>query len=275
MPKDTDQKYNFGVHIHKVLKQVHPDTDITLFAKSQVNLLLHQCHSKLVGQAAQLLGTRVRMNARDIQTAVRLHFPGELAKHAVSEGTKAVTKYTSFVPDESKGRVYGADKAGLKFPPSLVQNIAAPHNLNMGGAVYLAGVLEYISAEILELAGNAARDSKRTRITNRHLYLAIENDEELSLLFDKSVLGTDVLPNIHSVLLPRKKEPVYKRNKSYNQWKRRQSEPPFTYAQLMEMSLPELNWICKEYKVRFCWGEGGMTHDIEHKRNRIMEFFGY
>ena len=79
------------------------------------------------------------------------------------------------------------------------------NRIGSGAPVYLAAVLEYLTAEILELAGNAARDNKKKRINPRHLSLAIRNDEELNdLLKGVTIAEGGVLPNIQSVLLPKK-----------------------------------------------------------------------
>ena len=77
--------------------------------------------------------------------------------------------------------------------------------MGAGAPVYLAAVLEYLCAEILELAGNAARDNKKSRIVPRHITLAVKNDEELNkLLGGVTIAAGGVLPNIHAVLLPKK-----------------------------------------------------------------------
>merc|ERR1712039_793743 len=77
--------------------------------------------------------------------------------------------------------------------------------LAIGGSIYLTAVIEYLTAEILELAGNAAKDQKKNRIIPRHIQLAIRSDEELSkYLKDVTISGGGVVPSIHSELLPRK-----------------------------------------------------------------------
>ena len=101
-------------------------------------------------------------------------------------------------------------KAGLQFPVGRVhRHLKAGRyasRIGAGAPVYLAAVLEYMAAEVLELAGNACRDNKKKRVTPRHLVLAIRNDEELNkFLGGVTVASGGVLPNIHSVLLPKLK----------------------------------------------------------------------
>jgi histone H2B len=84
-------------YIYKVLKQVHPDTGISKKAMSIMNSFVNDIFGRVAGEAAKLISYNKgkTLSSREIQTSVRLILPGELAKHAVSEGTKAVTKYTS------------------------------------------------------------------------------------------------------------------------------------------------------------------------------------
>eukprot|EP00798_Chlamydomonas_sp_ICE-L_P030566 gene30566-biopygen16409 len=108
-----------------------------------------------------------------------------------------------------KKSVSRSARAGLQFPVGRVARYLKKgkyaERVGAGAPVYLAAVLEYLCAEVLELAGNAARDNKKTRIIPRHVQLAIRNDEELSkLLGSVTIANGGVLPNIHSVLLPKK-----------------------------------------------------------------------
>lgn len=90
------RKETFATFIYKVLKQVHPHTGISSKAMNIMNSFTNDIFEKVATEAARLshYNKRSTITSREIQTAVRLILPGELAKHAVSEGTKAVTKYT-------------------------------------------------------------------------------------------------------------------------------------------------------------------------------------
>ena len=95
--KKQRRKESYAIYIYKVLKQVHPDTGVSSKAMSIMNSFVNDIFERIAAEASRLAhyNKRSTITSREIQTAVRLLLPGELAKHAVSEGTKAVTKYTS------------------------------------------------------------------------------------------------------------------------------------------------------------------------------------
>ena len=90
-------KESYSIYIYKVLKQVHPDTGITSKAMLIMNSFVNGVFERIAGESSKLAkyNSKATISSREIQTAVRLLLPGELAKFAVSEGTKAITKYTS------------------------------------------------------------------------------------------------------------------------------------------------------------------------------------
>ena len=223
--KSRHSKRNYGsyqTYIYKILKQVHPDTGISKNGMSIMNAFVDWFAGEVCRIVSMLLRSvkKNTVTSREIQTAVRLLLPGELAKHAVSEGTKAVTKFNASQSKSARTSV-GKKKAGDSHSAShragLQFSVARPHRLlrqlvagsprvGKGAPVYLAAVIEYLIAEIMELSGNASRDNKKTRIIPRHIQLAVRNDEELNkLLSSVTIPGGGVLPNIHQVLLPQKK----------------------------------------------------------------------
>ncbi|KAF7087932.1 hypothetical protein CFC21_091090 [Triticum aestivum] len=110
---------------------------------------------------------------------------------------------------DRKKAVTRSVKAGLQFPVGRIGRYLKKgryaQRVGSGAPVYLAAVLEYLAAEVLELAGNAAKDNKKTRIIPRHLLLAVRNDQELGkLLAGVTIAHGGVIPNINSVLLPKK-----------------------------------------------------------------------
>ena len=104
-----------------------------------------------------------------------------------------------------------AARAGLQFPVGRIARFMKQgrhaERVGAGAPVYLAAVLEYLAAEVLELAGNAAKDLKRSRVIPRHIQMAIRHDDELNKLMGGTTIAAGgVLPNIHVALLPVKKD---------------------------------------------------------------------
>ena len=95
--KKKSRTESYSTYIYRVLKQVHPDTGISKKGMSIMNSFINDIFERIALEASKLCrySKKSTLSSREIQTAVRLMLPGELSKHAVSEGTKAVTKFSS------------------------------------------------------------------------------------------------------------------------------------------------------------------------------------
>jgi histone H2A len=188
---------HFETYIRAVLRQVQPDMRISKESLHLVNdivnlLALHlQQSAVMLTQPLNYEATTPKVpvgkktiSSRDIQAAVGLVLPGELVKHAKSQGAKAVTRYASCAskPKDSTKKMMTCTKADLQFSVSRTAAILRRHiSLRIGetAPVYLAAVLEYICAEILELAGNHALNKRMKTILPRHIKEIVIEDEEL------------------------------------------------------------------------------------------------
>ena len=96
-PHHKKRVETFSVYIYRVLKQVHPETGVSKRSMNIMNSFINDIFEKIALESSKLVryNKKHTLSSREVQTAVRLLLPGELAKHAVSEGTKAVTKYSS------------------------------------------------------------------------------------------------------------------------------------------------------------------------------------
>jgi histone H2A len=148
------------------------------------------------------LKTATRTGEKDADSGLRPH-------HRVSTGGKGKGGKVGGRGKKGGASSSRSSKAGLQFPVGRLSRYLRKggfaKRVGGGAPVYLAAVLEYLCAEILELAGNAARDNKKTRIVPRHIQMAVRSDEELNkLLGGVTIASGGVMPNIHSVLLPKK-----------------------------------------------------------------------
>ena len=214
--KTGKKKRSFNLYIRKVLKQLHPDRNFSKTALSQVNRCLQIICSHIVDTSFSLanITDTLTISSRHVLASLEFHMSGAILKHAISEGTKALTKAIStrdsLKQDTQKQQRHRQETiAGLQFSVSYVRSFMKNKGkrIGWGAPFFLASVLEYLCAEILELAGNVCFDNKKKIIKLRHVTLAIQNDQELKGMFLKNkieLIGGGVLPVIEDKLVRQK-----------------------------------------------------------------------
>lgn len=237
----TKTAIQLGSYIKKILKQVHPEMGMTERCLKQLEFILQIIGGKIACVAKQLTigayhakrktsGDKVAkegnyhntISVRAVQQAVRLIFGNnELAKHAVSELNKAVTKAHSFVPKKGvKATLH--KKAGLEFPVTRIRRLLDDSGLRVSdnAAIGLAAVLEYICAELAELSGNSARDYRHKNIRSKDIGRAIDADIELKVfmnLFRIHITGGGKRYFIQAICLPKADKPKKRVKKGLKQ----------------------------------------------------------
>ncbi len=207
--KSDPNRLRLDIYISRLLKQVHKDISIGLSAKNTLNLMIQNTVERILDVSQDLvqLSNRKTIGSREVQSGVIMILPGELAKHAVSEATRSLGIFGGAIAGTQGKPVSKSARASLVMPVARIGGFmkykAGGYRQGAGGPVYMASVVEYLTAEILELAGNVARDGKRKTISSRHIFLAVKHDDDLQKLFENVQISNDVVPSIHSFFFPK------------------------------------------------------------------------
>tara|TARA_B100002019_G_C21235327_1_gene582408 strand:- start:97 stop:1245 length:1149 start_codon:yes stop_codon:yes gene_type:complete len=215
----------FDTYISKLLKFQSSDNGITNDARQQMNsvlIMLSEIMSNLALELTNMSGKKT-LSHKEVHNATKILLNGDLARHALTEGEKAVESFTKMNGEDNleKG-LSRQNKAGICFPPSILEKFLRKFgNSNVMvtqlAPIYAAAVVEYICMEVLSVSSESAKSKKRVRITVQDLDVSVKRDVELNKLFQKykiQFLGGGVVPYIHPVLLKKKKKKRKKKKSS-------------------------------------------------------------
>ena len=200
--KDTFQTYTY-----KVLRQNEPDNGISQSGMCSIETLIDELLGKLLKESKRLLlrTGKKTLTAKEVQTATRLLLRGELAKTAVAQAEQALTQYNVAGTGQTR-----SNRAKLLFPVGRVERLVrqqqTANRISDSAPVYLAAILQYVVAEILQGAAMSARKRKFKRITPRDIMLTVEMDDELNKLFSGVFAHSGNVYQIEPALLPASKK---------------------------------------------------------------------
>ena len=203
-------KVKFDSEIKLVSKQVHPDVLVSTNSKIVINNFLNLIINHIIKDVVKNKSNKKeKITPEDIQNSLRNVFgTSSLVPHAISEGTKAVRKFDFYTREnKSKSQRMNTKKdTGLIFQVSKINKFFKENNLNAKkeAQIYLAAVLEYLTAEITELSGNQTLDNKKLTSMPHFIFLAIKNDPELILLADNVGWDYKILEKKKSIKSVRK-----------------------------------------------------------------------
>ena len=177
-PKGNDENQTFSIYISGILKLLYPNLDISNPAQLAINSFIIDSLQLIAQKASDLRATNDSIiGIGEIQNAVRQTLSGELAAHAVAEGTKAIAKLNSYLEKPVSTR------AGLQLPVGHIYHYLREGNYavkyHAGAPVFLTAVLDYLVVEIFEIAGQVALSKNQGCIIPRTIMIAFNNDAEL------------------------------------------------------------------------------------------------
>ena len=205
----------FDIYIQKALKQVSKN-EITSNAKQQLNNLLIIIAKLITEKTLYLVevSKKKTISVKELENSVGILFSGELKNVIIEEGKKSVIKFRENIDEEEKKGFSVQNKIGIIFPPSMCEKFLRKFGnsnimITVESPVYLASVLEYISAEILDLSSSIASAHNRIRITVRDLEIAIRTDYEFNSFFNKNniyFIGGGIIPFINPIIKNKNKK---------------------------------------------------------------------
>jgi len=208
-------KQTFSTYIYKTLKiDVGDQFGMSKKGMAVMNSIVTDVFDRLMKEAsdAAKYAKKATVGSREIEMATKLILSGELSKHAVAEGKKAVTNFEKVSKDggkKGKKSVSRSSKAGLEFPVGRIarhmKKARVSSRIGAGAPVFVAAVLQYITAEVLKKGSEELKFNAK-RITPRYVNLGIMGDDELKQVFSKvTIAAGGVQPdNIHVSLLGKK-----------------------------------------------------------------------